>query len=56
MRCSDKDSDVFSLTIHTRCLYDWDPWGTYLSMHLSQRTIIPSIIVVVAARDTSIEI
>ena len=40
-----------SLTIHTRCLSVRDPWGTYLSMHLSRRTTRPSIIVTFAARD-----
>ena len=45
-----------SLTIHTRCLSARDPWGTYLSMHLSRRTTRPSIIVTFAARDTSLEI
>ena len=39
-----------SLTIHTRCLSVRDPWGTYLSMHLSRRTTQPSIIVIIAAR------
>ena len=39
-----------SLTIHTRCLSVRDPWGTYLSMHLSRRTTRPSIIVTFAAR------
>ena len=39
------------LTIHTRCLSVRDPWGTYLSMHLSRRTTRPSIIVTFAARD-----
>ena len=45
-----------SLKIHTRCLSVWDLWGTYLSMHLSRRTTRPSIIVTIAARDTSLEI
>ena len=57
-----------SLTIHTRCLSVRDPWGTYLSMHLSRRTTRPSIssnlrgaryvprnIKSVAARDTTLE-
>ena len=57
-----------SLTIHTRCLSVRDPWGTYLSMHLSRRTTRPSIssnlrgaryvprnIISVAARDTTLE-
>ena len=57
-----------SLTIHTRCLSVRDPWGTYLSMHLSRRTTRPSIssnlrgaryvprnIISIAARDTTLE-
>ena len=56
------------LVIHTRCLSVRDPWGTYLSMHLSRRTTRPSIssnlrgaryvprnIISVAARDTTLE-
>ena len=56
------------LPIHTRCLSVRDPWGTYLSMHLSRRTTRPSIssnlrgaryvprnIISVAARDTTLE-
>ena len=56
------------LTIHTRCLSVRDPWGTYLSMHLSRRTTRPSIssnlrgaryvprnIISIAARDTTLE-
>ena len=43
------------LTIHTRCLSVRDPWGTYLSMHLSRRTTRPSIISTFAARDMSLE-
>ena len=39
-----------------RCLSVRDPWGTYLSMHLSRRMTRPSIIVTIAARDTSLEI
>ena len=44
------------LVIHTRCLSVRDPWGTYLSMHLSRRMTRPTIIVTIAVRDTSIEI
>ena len=56
------------LVIHTRCLSVRDPWGTYLSMHLSRRTTRPSIssnlrgaryvprnIISIAARDTTLE-
>ena len=56
------------LTIHTRCLSVRDPWGTYLSMHLSWRMTRPSIrsnlrgaryvprnIISIAARDTTLE-
>ena len=38
------------LMIHTRCLSVRDPWGTYLSMHLSRRTTRPSITVTIVAR------
>ena len=44
------------LTIHTRCLSVWDPWGTYMSMHLSRRTTQPSIIDTITARATSLKI
>ena len=57
-----------NLVIHTRCLSVRDPWGTYLSMHLSRRTTRPSIssnlrgaryvprnIISIAARDTTLE-
>ena len=43
------------LVIHTRCLSVRDPWGTYLSMHLSRGTTRPSIIVTIATRDTSLD-
>ena len=56
------------LVIHTRCLSVRDPWGTYLSMHLSRRTTrpwinsklrgaryVPRNIISIAARDTTLE-